>query len=320
MKLSVFSPVLANMSLEDALKYLSSLGVDAMELGCGGCPGTAHADVLQLAAQPKKVTELKNLFDKYNMSIAALSVHGNGVHPVASVAKKATDEFEAACKVGEMLGVERVITFSGCPGDKTSTAPNWVTCAWPNDYSDLLEWQWNEVLIPYWKKEAAVAENHGIKVCFEMHPGFCVYNASSMLRIRDAVGKTLGANLDPSHLLWQGADIVSVIKQLGAADALYYFHAKDTAVNLEETRINGVLDTKSYADEIHRSWIFRTVGYGDCDWKNIISALRLVGYDHVLSIEHEDSLMTPQEGLEKAVAYLKNLMIKNGSKAEMWWV
>lgn len=318
MKLGVFSPVLGSMKLEEALQYLSSLGVEALELGCGGCPGKAHADVTELDQDKSKVKALKALFDKYNIEISALSVHGNGVHPDKAQAKVATDEFEAACRVAEQLGVHHVVTFSGCPGDGKGDKPNWVTCPWPDDFTQILNYQWNDVLIPYWNKEAKVADNHGVKICLEMHPGFCVYNPETMLKLRNATSKTVGANFDPSHLLWQGIDPAAAIKHLG--DAVHFFHAKDTYIDPTNTALNGVLDTKSYALELQRSWYFRTVGYGGCDFKEMISALRLVGYDHVLSIEHEDSLMTPQEGLEKAITYLKSIMIREPNTATAWWI
>lgn len=318
MKLGVFSPVLASMSLEDALKYLSGLGVEMLELGCGGCPGKAHADVMELDKSEKKRKELKDLFDKYHMEISALSVHGNGVHPVKEVAKVATDEFAAACRVAEKLGVHHVVTFSGCPGDGKGDKPNWVTCPWPTEFSEVLEYQWNDVLIPYWTEQAKIADDHGVKICLELHPGFCCYNPETLMKLRNAAGKAVGANVDPSHLFWQGIDPVAAIRYLG--DAVHYFHAKDTAIDKYNTAINGVLDTKSYADEAHRSWIFRSVGYGMGKWKDIASALRLVGYDHVMSIEHEDSLMTPKEGLEKAIACLKEALIHDSNTGDMWWI
>jgi len=317
MKLSVFNPVLHSMSLEDSLKYLQSLGVQSMELGCGGYPGTKHADVTELSKSPAKVKELKARFDKYGIGISALSVHGNGITPDKEFAKKCTDDFTAACKVANDLGADRVVTFSGCPGDGTSKNPNWVTCAWPAEYSKILEYQWNDVLIPYWQKMAKTAADNGVKIALEMHPGFCVYNPSTMLRLRQATSDAVGANFDPSHLLWQGIDIVAAIKAMGPA--IHFFHAKDTMFNEDVKAVEGVLDSKSYGNEIARSWIFRTVGYGGCDWKGIITALRLIGYDHTISIEHEDSLMTPKEGLEKAIAYLKEVMIFDASKTEMWW-
>ena len=318
MKLGVFSPVLADMNLDDALAYLHKLGAEQMELGCGGFPGTAHADINITSKDQAVLDKVKAAFDKNEMTVSALSVHGNGVHPDKAIAKKATDELTAAIKTARKLGTDRVITFSGCPGDKTSSYPNWITCPWPNDYSDLLEWQWNEVLIPYWKNISHIADSEGVKVCLEMHPGFMVYGVDSMLRLRSAVGKSVGANLDPSHLLWQGVDITEVIKSLN--DAIYFFHAKDTAVDKANTTVSGVLDTKSYADVLHRSWIFRTVGYGDADWKKIISTLAAIGYDGAISIEHEDSLMPPKEGLEKAIAYLKTVIIKEANTTAAWWI
>ena len=225
--------------------------------------------------------------------------------------------------MAEKLGVTTMVGFSGCPGDcETSTRPNWITCSWPNDYLETLDWQWNEVLIPYWKKEAEFCKSHGIeKIAFEMHPGFCVYNTSSLLKLRKAVGDIIGANVDPSHLLWQRMDPVEVIKVLGKENAIHHFHAKDTKIDSANTSVNGVLDVGSYADLLGRSWVFRTVGYGNGKemWNNIISTLKAVGYEGVISIEHEDALMSPKEGLEKAIAFLKDVIIYE-SPAEMWWI
>ena len=320
MKLAVFSPVFGNMSLEDALKFLSARGVDGMELGMGGYPGKAHADVLELKKSAQKREELKSLFQKYNVEIAAISVHGNGVHPQKAVAKIATEELDAAIEVAPMLGVKKIITFSGCPGDGKGDMPNWVTCAWPNEYRDILDYQWEKVLIPYWTEKAQRARDNGVKICFEMHPGFSVYNPETLLKLRGAAGDALGANLDPSHLIWQGIDVPAAIRYLG--DALYWFHAKDTALDKENIARNGVLDTKPYEKEAERSWIFRTVGYGSGEkfWKDVVSALRLVGYRDYLSIEHEDSLMTQTEGLEKAIAFMQNVMIREERTNALWWV
>ena len=320
MNLSVMSPVLNQMTLEDGLAYLASLSVDSIEIGAGGYPGKAHLDPKDYLGNPTKIEELKALLSKYNLKISAIACHGNPVHPNKEIAKKFHDEFVDAMKIAAALGVETVITFSGCPGDcEDSKNPNWVTCAWPPEYLDILDWQWNEVLIPYWKKTAKLAEEIGIKkIAFEMHPGFCVYNPATMLRIRKAVGPILGANFDPSHLFWQGIDPCEAIKMLG--DAIYHFHAKDTKIDEANTAKIGVLDTQSYGDILNRSWVFRTVGYGHNQevWNNIISTLKAVGYDGAISIEHEDGLMSPKEGLEKAVKLLKNVLIYEKA-GEMWW-
>lgn len=321
MKLGVFTTLLSNLSLDEALKYFKSLGIQMVEIGCGGYPGNSHADPDILLNDEEKFKEFQSTIKKYDLEISALSCHGNPVHPNKEIAAEFDRVIRNTILLAEKLGLNQINTFSGCPGDwEGAKYPNWVTCPWPNEFSEILKWQWDEVLIPYWKNLVKFAKDHGVnKIAFELHPGFCVYNTETMLRIREAVGPEIGANFDPSHLIWQGMEPVKCIRELG--DAIFHFHAKDTKIDKYNTAINGVLDTKSYADEINRSWVFRTVGYGNdtAYWKDIISNLRMVGYDYVISIEHEDSLMSQNEGLSKAVDTLKEVLITEGT-GEMWWV
>jgi sugar phosphate isomerase/epimerase len=151
-----------------------------------------------------------------------------------------------------------------------------------------------------------------------MHPGFCCYNPETILKLRAAVGPEIGANFDPSHLLWQGIDPVAAIMAL--KDCIFHFHAKDTRIDKYNTAVNGVLDTKHYGDVASRSWVFRSVGYGSDTqvWKDMVIALRTIGYDYVMSIEHEDSLMSANEGLKKAISLLKEVMTFE-DKGGMWW-
>ncbi len=320
MKLGVMNPVLNSYSFEDALKYLNSLGVQEMEIGAGGYPGDNHLKPAELIGHPEKVKEYKDLMAKYDISISAIACHGNPLHPNKEFAEKSDTEFKNAILAAEVLGVDTIIGFAGCPGDcEDSKLPNWVTCAWPEDYLQVLDWQWKEKVIPYWKKTAEFAKAHGItKIAFEMHPGFVVYNPETCLKLREAVGDIIGANVDPSHLFWQGINPVEAIKKLKGA--IYHFHAKDTKIDEHNTAVNGVLDTKSYGDILGRSWVFRTVGYGHGKevWNDIISTLKAVGYDGSISIEHEDALMSPEEGLEKAIAFLKEVLIFK-TAGEMWW-
>ncbi|NMP37306.1 MAG: sugar phosphate isomerase/epimerase [Clostridiales bacterium] len=321
MKLGVFTTLLSNLALEDALKYFTSLGIEMVEIGTGGYPGNAHANPDLLLNDEKALEDFKALIKKYNVEISALSCHGNPVHPNKDIAADFDECIRKTILLAEKLGLHQINTFSGCPGDfEGAKYPNWVTCPWPNDFSAILKWQWEEVLIPYWKKTVAFAKEHGVdKIALELHPGFCVYNTDSLLKLREAVGPEIGANLDPSHLIWQGMEPVAVIRALG--DAIFHFHAKDTKLDKYNTAVNGVLDTKSYADVLHRSWVFRSVGYGNdaLYWKDIISNLRLVGYDYAISIEHEDSLMSQNEGLCKAVSTLKDALITE-DVADMWWI
>ena len=322
MKLSVMSPVLNDMTLEDAIKYLNNIGADSLELGVGGYPGKTLCDAKDFLEHSEKIENLKKTLADNNMEISALACHGNPIHPNKKIAKQFDIDFDNAVLLAEKLGVETVITFSGCPGDcENSKNPNWVTCAWPPDYLEILDWQWNEVLIPYWKEKSVFCKNHNVnKIAFEMHPGFMVYNPETLLKLRNAVGDTIGANFDPSHLFWQGINPQEAIKCLGKENAIYHFHAKDTKIDDANCSVNGVLDTKNYGDVLSRSWVFRTVGYGHGKemWNDIISTLKAVGYDGHISIEHEDGLMSPKEGLEKAVSFLKEVLIYENA-GEMWW-
>ena len=320
MKLGVMNPVFGGYTFEAALKFLYVHGVHEMEIGAGGYPGKNHLDPEEMLGNPEKIQEFKDLMAKYEVSISAIACHGNALHPNKEIAARFDKEFKNAILMCEALGVKTIIGFAGCPGAcEESKNPNWVTCPWPEDYSEILNWQWEEKVIPYWKETAAFAKAHGVeKIAFEMHPGFVVYNPETCLKLRAAVGDIIGANFDPSHLFWQGMDPVEAIKALQGA--IYHFHAKDTKIDKHNTAVNGVLDTKSYSDILGRSWVFRTVGYGHGKevWNEIISTLQAVGQDGAISIEHVDALMSPEEGLKKAIAFLKEVLITE-TAGEMWW-
>ena len=321
MKLSVLANLYGDKPLDETLAILTGLGVHTVELGAGGYPGKAHCNPEELLADESKYEAFIATLAKYDVTVCALAVHGNALHPDAAIAAQFDKDFREAVLLAEKMGVDTVITFSGCPGDHEGAKyPNWVTCPWPGDFLEILNWQWNEKIIPYWKEAGAFAEAHHVsRIAFEMHPGFCVYNPETLLRLRAAVGPVIGANFDPSHLIWQGMDPVAAIREL--AGAIYHVHAKDTKIDTYNVAKNGVLDTKHYGDELHRAWVFRTVGYGNGEsyWRDLVSNLRLCGYDRVLSIEHEDSLMTIDEGLRKAVTFLKGVIIEEEKPTTMSW-
>ena len=320
MKLCVLENLYAGLPFEESLDKLASLGVEALEIGAGGYPGKAHCNPEALLADKAALAKFKKTVADHGMPIAALAAHGNPVHPNAEIAKQFDTDYRNAILLAEELGVDTLVTFSGCPGDHPGAKyPNWVTCPWPEDFLAILDYQWNDVILPYWREAGDFAKAHGVRIAFEMHPGFCVYNTETMLRIRREIGPVLGANLDPSHLVWQGVDIVAAIRELG--DAIHHFHAKDTKIDAINTGMHGVLDCKHYGDELNRSWVFRTVGYGHGEsfWRDIASALRLVGYDRVMSIEHEDSLLSIDEGLEKAIAFLKPILLSTPKPGTMAW-
>jgi sugar phosphate isomerase/epimerase len=321
-KIGVFTVLFQDLPLEQMLDHVAGLGLEAVELGTGSYPGAAHCDPDELLAEAGKRDALLRAVEQRGLTISALSCHGNPLHPDETFARSSHETWRQTARLAVELGVPVVNCFSGCPGDgPTGSQPNWVTCAWPPEYLQVLEWQWNERAIPYWSEEARFARETGLdRIAFEMHPGFLVYNPETLLRLREAAGPEIGANFDPSHLVWQGIDPLEAVRELGRAGAIFHVHAKDTFLDQGNIRRNGVLDTKHYSRFVDRSWSFRSVGYGRDTkfWRDFVSMLRTVGYDYVLSIEHEDGLASPAEGLAKAVATLRDAVFAE-APADMWW-
>lgn len=319
MNLGVFIAMFRDIAFEKMLDYVAGQGVQAVEINCGGYVGDTYCKPVELLNNDKACSAFKNAIERRGLRISALSAHANPLHPDPAIGEPHRAAVSNGIRLAEKLGVDTIVTFSGCPGggpeDKT---PNWVTCPWPPDFSQTVKWQWEAVLLPYWQETARFAQEHGVRTAIEMHPGFCVYNPETALALRDAIGSTIGTNFDPSHLFWQAANPVHAIRALG--DSIYHFHAKDTVIDPVNATLNGVLDTKSYADFSRRSWIFRTVGYGHDEevWRAMISNLQLVGYQGAISIEHEDGLMSQNEGFEKAVGFLKTLIIQDQPGQAFW--
>ena len=321
MDIGVLTVPLGDEPLERALEYLSGIGVDAVELGCGGFPGDAHlsrdAHLDDEAAQ----SELLDLVAEYDLRISALATHNNPLHPDDERAERARTEIEEAIRLADQLGVDNVNAFSGLPaGSPAGEVPNWVTAPWPGEHADALEYQWEEVAVPCWRDLADDAADHDVDICIEMHPNMLVYEPTGLLRLREATNEHVGANFDPSHLYWQGIDVTEAIRVLGERDAIHHVHAKDTKLYEHNARVKGYLDTTPYTDEPNRSWLFRSIGYGhgEAHWKDVVSTLRMVGYEGALSIEHEDSLTSASEGLEKAVDVLQRAVFETRPGDAYW--
>ncbi|MBO9604495.1 MAG: sugar phosphate isomerase/epimerase [Paenibacillaceae bacterium] len=322
MKLGVFTVLFGQQSLEEALDYIASKGLDAVEIGTGGWPGDAHCKPAELLADAGKLKAFQQAIESRGLTISALSCHNNPLHPQKHIAKEAQETINITVELAQRLGVPVVNTFSGCPGDhEDAKYPNWPVAPWPNDYQEILDWQWANKVIPYWTEAGKFAAARGVKFGLELHGGFSVHTPATLLRLREAAGDVIGANLDPSHMWWQGIDPVQAVQILGRAGAIHHFHAKDTSIDPINVNRYGLTDMQSYANMLDRAWQFRSVGFGHDlkTWADIISALRLVGYDYVVSIEHEDGLMSVNEGFSKAVANLQQVLIRE-PLGDMWWV
>jgi len=310
--IGVFDPVFGKLSLDEMIDKISSMGIEAVEIGTGGYPGSVHCPVQELLADPAKLRAWKKKFDDRNILVATLSCHGNPVHPDAKHAERDAQAFRNTVLLAERLGVKVIVGFSGCPGGSpTDTMPNWVTYGWPPEFTEVENYQWKEKVIPYWTQAAKFAREHGIhQLGLEMHPNQVVYNPRTLMRLREAVGEEIGANNDLSHLFWQGCDPVEVIHFLGKQNAIFHAHMKDTVMFHDNVAKYGVLNFSSNIKDLPQaSETFRAVGYGHSanTWKEIVQAYMDVGYEGILSIENEDPILTGEVGVERALYVLKNV-------------
>ena len=310
--IGVFDPVFPNLSLDQMIEKISGWGIEAVEIGTGGYPGDKHCPVQELLDNPAKLQAWKKKFEERNIMVATLSCHGNPVHPDPKIAQRDAETFGRTVLLAERLGVGVIVGFSGCPGgNPTDTMPNWATYRSPPEYAQILDWQWKEKVIPYWKQAAKLAREHGVhKLALEMHPGFVVYNPMTLLKLREAVGEEIGANCDLSHLFWQGCDPIEVIRMLSKQGALFHAHMKDTVMFKDNVAKYGVLNFAfETRDLAQASETFRAVGYGHSasTWKDIVRTYMEVGYRGILSIENEDPILPGEVGVQRALYVLKNV-------------
>ncbi len=319
MKLGVMSACFGDKSWEDAVIAAKGAGLDAIEPGAGGFVGKNHCNPEELLKDKDALKRFVDAYESQDLEISALSAHGNPIHPDMKYADEHKNDLTDAVKLAKEIGVTVVNCFAGCPGaGEGAKYPSWITCPWPPYFGDAVKWQWEKRVIPFWKEMARVATDAGIKFAFEMHPGDVVYNPEALLKLREACGDTICCNFDPSHLFWQGIDPLFALKRMG--NIIVHVHAKDSKVDEGVVRWRGVNDWKHYGDIANRAWTFRTCGYGHDKlwWNSFVSNLRLTGYDGVISIEHEDPLMSANEGLNKAVQFLKDVLLYE-EVGEMWW-
>ena len=308
--IGVFNLPFSSLSLDAMLDKFTSLGIEAVEVGAGGYATTPQCPTPELLADPVKARAWKKKFEDRGMRVMALSAHGNPLYPDPAKAALFIEQFRQAIQLAGMLEIPTVVGFSGCPGGSpTDSTPAWITYDWPPEHGIALEWQWKERVIPYWQETARFAREHGVhRIALEMCPNFVVYNPRTLLRLREAVGEEIGANCDLSHLFWQQCDAVEAIRFLAKEGALYHAHMKDTVFFPKNIARYGILNFGSKTDA-KCSEFFRTVGYGHGAslWKDITAAYMEAGYDGMLSIEHEDSLLSAEQGVERSMAVLKNV-------------
>jgi sugar phosphate isomerase/epimerase len=310
MKIGINSNSFRDKTWEESLNLIKDLGISAVEPGAGGFSGKKHCNPSELLNDKDKLEKFLKATNSRKIEISALAVHGNPLHPQKSFAENHIADLESAIEFAGKIGVKVLTCFAGCPGAaEDAKYPNWIICPWPEYFGDGIKWQWEKKIIPFWTEMAKKAKKNNVSFGFEMHPGDVVYNTETLLMLREKVGyEQIACNFDPSHLFWQGMDPITCIGAL--KDSIVHVHIKDCKILEDVVRFRGVLDWKDYKELTKRAWSFRTMGYGHSIdfWKDFISALSLIGYDNVLSIEHEDQLFSNWEGLEKTITLLNEIM------------
>lgn len=307
MKLGFVSDSLGGQSLDELLGNAQRMAVDGIEVNTGGWSTAPHFDLAKMLKDTGARKTFVKKFEDHDLEIASLNANGNPLHPTDTVQQEC---LRNTIRLAGEMGIKKVCTMSGLPaGSADDTMPNWVVSSWPPETQAILKYQWNDVLIPFWSEISDLAKQCGVEqIALELHGNQCVYNVPSLLKLRSEVGNVVGANLDPSHLFWMGADPLMAIDALG--DAIYHVHAKDTMLNTPVQATTSLLENGSLIDIPARSWSYITLGYGHDEewWRQFCYRLLMVGYNGWLSIEHEDVLLNSLEGLEKSVTLLKNVM------------
>jgi sugar phosphate isomerase/epimerase len=324
MKLGAYTACLHDKPLGEALQLLRELGLDSAEINSGGFLPAPHLPIEEIRGSQDARSEYLAMFEAAGITLTALNCNGNPLHADPEVRAKHSQDVFDAIELGALLGVKRVVTMAGLPGtDAGAALPSWTVLPWESASLDARDYQWNDVALPYWREVQARAADADVKVCIEMHPHNLVYNPSTMERLATEINAThVGAEMDPSHLFWQGIDPVLAVRSLG--ELVYNAAAKDTRIN-EAARVNGVLDdrfgrvapdapgaiglggryTLSSWPE-HASWDFVAVGRGHdvAWWSEFLQALGEVDADMAVIIEHEDQELDQIEGLRQAAATL----------------
>lgn len=308
MKIGMLTDSLPHLSFDAMLDAVAELGIECLEFGCGNWSSSPHINLERMLESAEARREFMARLAGHGLSISAMNCSGNPLFPGAEGARQ-HDVTLKTFRLARLLGVDRIVMMSGLPGGPGDANPNWIVTEWPPECRTILQYQWDERIIPYWRDLARAARDNGIRrVCLELHGQQAVYNPYTLQRLRNAVGDIVGANYDPSHPVWMGADPLAAIRALQGA--IYYVHAKDTRIEPSCAGVDGVLDTRPASEVAARSWNYVTLGFGHGEewWRQFCAALKMAGYDDVLSIEHEDALIDPREGVRMSVELLRRVV------------
>ena len=319
MKIGVNSLFIMKFEFDEALRLIQDLGAEAIEVAIMGEETRKFCDIDRLLANKDELKRWLDLLKLHGLQISALCAHGEPLSPNKEVAHAYSQRFRQVCQFGEAADVDRLVVVAGLPeGAPGDTSPCWVVDSFKPYSRSILRWQWEERLIPYWREHAKIAQDHGCLLCVEPQINDMVYSPKTVMRLREAIGPVVGCNLDPSHLFVQQIDVIEAIRFL--SDAIYHVHIKDTRFDLRNVKLKGLLDPTSYLRPEERAWMFTLIGWGHDErfWRDFVTTLRFVGYEGALSVEMESEYIEVKEGIEKAFAFLKPLVLDK-LPGTRWW-
>lgn len=304
MKLALCTDVLAGLAFPEMLDRVKQYGITGVEMTAGGWSPCPHVKTEELLASSAALAAFRGELEKRGMEIVALNCSGNPLAPGA-LGEKHTASSYRTVELAAKLGVKKIVMMSGLPGGgPDDKIPNWITStvSWPDYMPGVIDYQWNEVAIPWWQAFTRHAAEHGIEqIALEEFLSQLVYNPSTLLRLREAVGDIIGMNLDPSHLIAMGADPIAAARKLEGV--IYHVHGKDARIERGLADVDGLLEYQPVTQTKTRTWNYVAVGCGqDLKWwKEFFSVLRMTGYNGYVSLEMEDLTMSVEAGLRTSI-------------------
>jgi sugar phosphate isomerase/epimerase len=311
-RIGLFTDGLKHRTRRDALAWAAERGITDVEMSVGTWGARTHLDLARLLADASARDELRRDLDDAGIRFSAVNAASNPLHPDPAARAEAQVAVRGAVELAGLLGIDRVVTMAGSPGGRTGGGIG-VFGLWSisNDDEPIWTWQMEAEVGPYWRGMSSwmASAAPDVRICLELHPGVSVWTLETYKALRAYAGANIGVNLDPSHFWWQGADPIRVIDALAAevGPVIGWCHGKDTTLYPERIALHGVLDHRFPVDARTAPWHFSAIGDGHdaATWTRLIGALRAAGHDGVVSIEHEDPSLTPEECIDRSVATLR---------------
>ena len=311
MKLGINTHFIMKFEREEGLRFCQAIGVSAVEVGATGPTAKRYCDVDKLLADRGELDRWLDAYASHGLELYSFSGHGAPLAPDAEIAAEYSRQFRQACKLMEQLGVRRMALVAGLPeGAEGDSLPAWIVNMEFPFYRDALDWQWEKRLIPYWKEHGKIASDHGVTLCFEMQINDMIHTPVQLRRLHDELGPVVACNFDISHMWIQRIDPFEAMHYL--AELIQNVHLKDTLIHEPNAKLRGLFDSTSKDNFEERSWTFTIPGWGHDEqtWRQVIATLRFLGYDGILSLEMESEYMEMQEGLEKAAAFIRPMILE----------